>query len=51
MTKKEKEKIIEEALLDVDQLKVDALKDFVEEFKERIRGTVCEHEMLYGKED
>ena len=47
---KEKEKIIEEVLLDVDQSKVDVLKDFVEEFRERIRGTVFEQEMLNSKE-
>ena len=41
--------MIEEAFTDVDQSKVDALKDFAEEVKERLRGTVWEYEMLHGK--
>jgi len=50
MTEQEKEKMIQEAFADVDQSKVDALKDLADEFREQLRGTNKEHEMLRNKE-
>ena len=45
----EKNDVSANALNDADQSKVDALQDFANDFRERLRGTVLEHEMLSGK--
>jgi len=42
----EQEKAVQEAFADVDQTKVDALKDFVKEIRDQLRGTNKEHEIL-----
>jgi len=49
MNDQEKNEIIEDALNDADQSKVDACKELAEGFRDRIRGTNFEYDMLNGK--
>ena len=47
MTKQEKEQLLQEALKSDPHL-TDAAKEWAAKFKDRIRGTLFEHEMLTG---
>ena len=50
MAEQEKEKIIQGALAK-DYVLSEAFEDWAKDFRERIRGTIFEHEMLNGKTD